>query len=158
MDDYIYYFKKNCFERIFNNPKLDKLKKISALSFMCKINTLYSIQKAGSGHIGSSLSALDIFFNCFYFAHQNKKNIHIFSSKGHDAPGYYNVLAIFNKIRFSLIHKLRRLNGLPGHPDISTKYILFNTGSLGMGISKANGRIFYSKKNEKKNVIVILGD
>lgn len=157
--DHIYYFKKNCFDKIFNDSRLNNSKKTLALSLMCKINTLYSIQKAGSGHLGSSLSALDIFFNCFYFAHlNNKENIHIFSSKGHDAPGYYNVLAIFNKISFSLIHKLRRLNGLPGHPDVTTKYILFNTGSLGMGISKANGRIFYSKKNEKKNVIVILGD
>src|SRR6185503_8911314 len=35
--------------------------------------------------------------------------------------------------------KLRQLNGLPGHPDVSTPFVATNTGSLGMGISKAYG-------------------
>ena len=35
--------------------------------------------------------------------------------------------------------KLRQLNGLPGTPDVSTPLIATNTGSLGMGISKAYG-------------------
>ena len=54
---------------------------------------------------------------------------------------------------------LRRLNGLPGHPDVNTKNILFNTGSLGMGISKINGLSFANKilKQNEKN-IVLLGD
>ena len=59
----------------------------------------------------------------------------------------------------SKLHLLRKINGLPGHPDINTKNILFNTGSLGMGISKVNGLSYanhFMKENEKN--IVILGD
>ena len=54
---------------------------------------------------------------------------------------------------------LRRLNGLDGHPDVSIKGIEANTGSLGMGISKAKG-FAWSKKYLKLNglVIVITGD
>jgi len=33
-----------------------------------------------------------------------------------------------------------RLGGLPGHPDVeTTPFVATNTGSLGMGISKAYG-------------------
>ena len=42
---------------------------------------------------------------------------------------------------FDLIDKLRKINGLPGHPDINTPCVAANTGSLGMGISKAKGMI-----------------
>ena len=43
------------------------------------------------------------------------------------------------KLDFDLLHRLRRLGGLPGHPDVDTPFIATNTGSLGMGISKAYG-------------------
>ena len=63
-----------------------------------------------------------------------------FSSKGHDAPALYSLLIALGKLDFDLLHKLRRLGGLPGHPDVeTTPFIATNTGSLGMGISKAYG-------------------
>ncbi len=63
-----------------------------------------------------------------------------FSSKGHDAPGLYAVLIGLGRLDFELIHGLRRLGGLPGHPDVAaTPEVVTNTGSLGMGISKAKG-------------------
>jgi transketolase len=62
-----------------------------------------------------------------------------FSSKGHDAPALYAVLIGLEKLEFDLVHKLRRFGGLPGHPDVATPFIATNTGSLGMGISKAYG-------------------
>ena len=68
-------------------------------------------------------------------------------------------MALNNKLNFKKLHMLRKLNGIPGHPDVKTKNILFNTGSLGMGISKINGLNFaniFEKKKEKN--IVILGD
>ena len=112
---------------------------------------------AGSGHLGSSLSSLDIFLCCDTFLKKN--NGHFFSSKGHDAPALYNVLINAKKLRFNNLHKLRKLNGLPGHPDVDTKNIIFNTGSLGMGISKINGLCSSDILDQNKNKnIVILGD
>src|SRR6267378_1861531 len=64
-----------------------------------------------------------------------------FSSKGHDAPALYSLLVALGKLDFDLLHRLRRLGGLPGHPDVGTPFIAANTGSLGMGISKAYGML-----------------
>src|SRR5262249_57072516 len=62
-----------------------------------------------------------------------------FSSKGHDAPALYSLLIALGKLDFDLLHRLRRFGGLPGHPDVESPFIATNTGSLGMGISKAYG-------------------
>ena len=144
-------------KKILNKKSIEYFDRLEALSLMLRLNILYSIQKAGSGHLGSSLSALDIFLCCSDYLKNKKGNF--FSSKGHDAPALYNVMALNQKIDFERIHFLRKINGLPGHPDVKTKNIIFNTGSLGMGISKANGLSYANlllKDNEKN--IVILGD
>src|SRR5438045_85785 len=101
----------------------------------CRINTLYMIARAGSGHIGSSFSSLDIV--SWLFLHELGNDGVYFSSKGHDVPGLYSVLIGLGRLPFEKIHTLRRLDGLPGHPDIATvPQMVTNTGSLGMGISK----------------------
>ncbi|MBD1156613.1 hypothetical protein IDH10_00360 [Pelagibacterales bacterium SAG-MED20] len=143
--------------KIQNLKKINLFAKLELLSLILRLNIMYSIQKAGSGHLGSSLSALDIFLCCSEYLKKTRGNF--FSSKGHDAPALYNVMSLHKKINFDKIHLLRKINGLPGHPDVNTKNILFNTGSLGMGISKVNGLSFvnhFQKKKEKN--IVILGD
>ena len=152
------YIPETFIDSINNNKKIKTLKKLELISLALRLNILYSIQKAGSGHLGSSLSALDIFLCCAEYL-KDKKGI-FFSSKGHDAPALYNVMSVYKKIKFEKIHLLRKLNGLPGHPDLNiTKNILFNTGSLGMGISKINGLSFSNHfLDEKSNNIVVLGD
>ncbi|MBP3128254.1 transketolase [Thalassospira sp. ER-Se-21-Dark] len=119
---------------------------------MCRLNTLYMIARAGSGHIGSSFSSLDIiswlYLNEMTLRRKRGDNGDIFfSSKGHDAPGLYSLLIGLGELDFELIHSLRRKNGLPGHPDIRTPNMITNTGSLGMGISKAKGMIFANRMN-----------
>lgn len=109
----------------------------------CRINTLYMIMRAGSGHIGTSFSSLDI-LSWLFLEELRQPGDHasgdiFFSSKGHDAPGKYAVLLGMGMLDFELIHTLRRLGGLPGHPDVSIPHMHTNTGSLGMGISKARG-------------------
>lgn len=124
---------------------------------MLRLNILYMIQNAGSGHIGTSFSSIDL-VNYIYFDFLNKEDIY-FSSKGHDAPALYSVLMAKNIIPFSDIHKFRRIKGLPGHPDVKTKGIYTNTGSLGMGISKAKGFLLANNfKKKKRKVIVLTGD
>ena len=126
-------------------------------SDMCRLNALYMIARAGSGHIGSSFSSLDI-ISWLLLEEMTEGDI-FFSSKGHDAPGYYAALIGMGKIEFDLIHKLRKIDGLPGHPDIATKGIVTNTGSLGMGISKAKGMVFANRLSKKSGrVFVLTGD
>ena len=103
------------------------------------------IMQAGSGHIGSSFSSTDLitwlWTEELADANSGAPDADIyFSSKGHDAPALYALLIALGKLDFDLLHKLRRLGGLPGHPDVeTTPFIATNTGSLGMGISKAYG-------------------
>ncbi len=109
----------------------------SALQDALILNVLYMIQQAGSGHPGGSLSSLGIMVDLFW--NTMKEGDVFISSKGHDAPALYAVMQAKGLIPFDTIHTFRRPGGLPGHPTIDVPGIIFNTGSLGMGISKANG-------------------
>ena len=110
------------------------------LADACRLNALYMIARAGSGHIGSSFSSLDIvtWLHLEELGAQGGQDLY-FSSKGHDAPGLYALWIALGRLPFDSIHRLRELDGLPGHPDVGTPGVVTNTGSLGMGISKAKG-------------------
>lgn len=153
------------FERV-RSLSVGPVEKTALFAALCRINTLYMIARAGSGHIGSSFSSMDIMswlqLTELRTAAPNDSsapNDIFFSSKGHDAPGLYNTWIGLGKLDFDLIHQLRRLNGLPGHPDVSTTNVVTNTGSLGMGVSKAKGMIFANRLQKKiGNVYVLTGD
>ena len=130
----------------------------------CRINALYMIACAGSGHIGTSFSCLDIV--SWLFLHEMRlrddegqaRDVY-FSSKGHDAPALYAVLIGLGLLPFELLHRLRRLDGLPGHPDVSVPFMETNTGSLGMGISKAKGMALANRLlGRGGRVYVLTGD
>jgi transketolase len=126
-------------------------------STCCRLNTLSMIMEAGSGHIGSSFSSLDV-VSWLYLNELGADDIY-FSSKGHDAPGLYSVLIALGTIGFDKIHTLRKLGGLPGHPDVSIPGMPTNTGSLGMGISKAKGMARANRLSGKSaRVYVMTGD
>jgi transketolase len=131
------------------------------LADACRINALYMIARAGSGHIGSSFSSLDIVTWLHLESLDRTRGVEelYFSSKGHDAPGLYAVLIALEDLPFDSIHRLRQLDGLPGHPDIATPGIVTNTGSLGMGISKAKGLVLGSRQlGRRSRVFVMTGD
>jgi len=123
----------------------DPVRRTQVLANVFRINTLYMIMQAGSGHIGSSFSAMEIatWLWCEAMTLPNNKTAThsdwYFSSKGHDAPGLYSILLGAGVLPFEKIHTLRRLSGLPGHPDVGTPGMVTNTGALGMGIAKARG-------------------
>jgi transketolase len=132
-----------------------------AFAALARINTLYMIARAGSGHIGSSFSSLDI-VTWLHLTELNRTggapDIY-FSSKGHDAPGLYSVLIGLGALDENKLETLRRLNGLPGHPDIGTAPMPFNTGSLGMGVSKAKGLMEADRvAGTSRRVYVMTGD
>ena len=148
------------------NLKINDFVKAELLALVNRLNTVAIIKKAGSGHIGTSLSAIDIFIWVKFFQFKTyKKDIKkkfrniFFSSKGHDVPALYSVLYSLGIINFNKILKLRKIGGLDGHPDISVPGIDANTGSLGMGLSKAKG-ILWAKKylGKKGKVVVLTGD
>src|SRR6266536_6693473 len=116
----------------------DPVERASAFADACRLNALYMIERAGSGHPGTTFSSLDVVV--WLHLEVLQEGDRYFSSKGHDAPGLYAVLTALGRLDFDLIHQLRRLDGLPGHPDVAaTPEVVTSTGSLGMGVSKARG-------------------
>ncbi|MFF3686549.1 transketolase C-terminal domain-containing protein [Streptomyces sp. NPDC002187] len=140
----------------------DPYDRARAVSTLSRINTLYMIMRAGSGHLGSSFSAADIVTHLHLSEMRRPFDDDgdvYFSSKGHDAPGLYAALIGLGALDEELVHALRRIDGLPGHPDVHTPHMPFNTGSLGMGISKAKGLILADRLHGRaRRVYVLTGD
>ena len=153
------------FEKV-REATIDELHKLSLIADMCRLNTLVSVKRAGSGHLGSSFSSLDI-VTLLYYSEMNVAELGIdhpdrdiyFSSKGHDVPGQYSVLYSLGILPKKQFLSLRRLGGTHGHPDVSIPGIETNTGSLGMGISKAKGMAIAKKlQGRSGRVFVMMGD
>ena len=98
-------------------------------------NALTAVKRAGSGHLGSSFSSLDIVAFLLFdelnvaelgFDHPDRDVF--FSSKGHDVPGLYAALHALGVIPTERLLRLRRLGGLDGHPDVGVPGIEANSG------------------------------
>lgn len=153
------------FDRI-REANIETSTRLQLVADMCRANALASVKRAGSGHLGSSFSSLDI-VTALYYSELNVKDLGIdhpsrdiyFSSKGHDVPGHYSVLYSLGILEEDQLLRLRRLGGTCGHPDVSTAGIEANSGSLGMGISKAKGFALGKKLlGHAGRVFVMLGD
>jgi transketolase len=135
-----------------------------AFAALARVNTLYMIARAWSGHIGTSFSSLEImswlFLNEIRDLEKGPAACDIFfSSKGHDAPALYAVLIGLGLLPESKLDELRRLEGLPGHPHVETPFIHANTGSLGMGVSKAKGMALANRlRGVPRRIFVLTGD
>jgi transketolase len=151
------------FRRVLDAPA-DAAAKAEAFAALARINTLYMIAGAWSGHIGTSFSSIEImswlFLNEIRDLDKGPAACDIFfSSKGHDAPALYNVLIGLGLVPEDKLHQLRRINGLPGHPHVETPFIQANTGSLGMGISKAKGMALANRlTGNRRRIFVLTGD
>ena len=162
------------FYNLIKKSEFDKVKssdvnwavKMQLFADMCRYNTLVAVKKAGSGHLGSSLSAMDI-TTYLYLNELNVLEIGLdtedrdiyFSSKGHDVPGLYSLFYALGIIPEEKLLMLRRLNGLDGHPEVRQPGIEASTGSLGMGISKGKGMAWAKTYRKKKgHVYVLTGD
>ena len=158
VDGELYFINRSEFERI-RRLNASRAEVTALFADMARLNALYMIATAGSGHIGSSFSSMDLFSHLQLNEIDQSRGEVFFSSKGHDAPGLYAIMMAVGLMDEGLIHSLRRLDGLPGHPDVGTKGIVANTGSLGMGISKAKGMILAARlKGRTTKVAVVTGD
>lgn len=160
--------------RLVPKTELDRLRaadadpdaKLAALADACRLNALVAVKRAGSGHLGSTFSALDVVVHLLFdeldtaergFADPDRDVF--FSSKGHDVPGLYAALYALGVVPRERLVRLRRLGGLDGHPDVGVPGIEASSGSLGMGISKGRG-IALAKRllGRGGRVVVMTGD
>ena len=109
------------------------------------------VEKVGKGHLGTSLSSLEAILAIR--ERMNENDIFI-SSKGHDALAQYMALYQADILSKKEVESFRRPGGLPSHPTVDIPGIEANTGSLGMGLSKALGFAL----GQYRHVYVLLGD
>ncbi len=153
------------FERV-REARIDRYEQSRLIADMCRANTLSAVKRAGSGHLGSSFSAMDIVVWLYYqemntlqAGLDNPDRDIYFSSKGHDVPGLYAVLHSLGVIPEAKLLMLRRLGGLDGHPEVHIPGIEANSGSLGMGISKGRGMAWAKRLGgHGGQVYVLTGD
>jgi transketolase len=154
-----------------NNSREENNMNISELKNAAKnvrAGIIEAVCSAKSGHPGGSLSVADI-LTVLYFDKMNidpknpkwEDRDRLVLSKGHVAPALYAVLAergYFPKEKLLTLRKLGSM--LQGHPDMkSTPGVDMSTGSLGQGLSVANGMALAAKLDKKDyRVYVILGD
>src|SRR5262249_52853670 len=86
------------FDRV-RDAELERDDRLRAVADMCRLNALVAVKRAGSGHLGSTFSAMDI-VTFLLFEELNTATVGwgspdrdvYFSSKGHDVPGLYAAL------------------------------------------------------------------
>ncbi|HWP02621.1 MAG TPA: transketolase C-terminal domain-containing protein [Gemmatimonadaceae bacterium] len=153
------------FKRV-NTAPLGKDERLALIADMCRLNALSAVKRAGSGHLGSSFSAMDIMVLLYHdllnvrsLGVSNPHRDIFLSSKGHDVPAQYSVLFSLGIVSREKLLRLRRLDGLEGHPNVQVPGIEANTGSLGMGISKGRGFAVAKRLlNLGGRVVVMTGD
>jgi len=126
------------------------------------------VYNAKSGHPGGSLSIADL-MTVLYFDELNidEKNPRwedrdrLVLSKGHCAPALYAALAEKGYFEKEKLISLRKIDSnLQGHPNMNdVPGVDMSTGSLGQGLSVANGMAISAKiDNKNYRVYCILGD
>lgn len=142
--------------------------RLSLIAYKIRLDAITAVYNAGSGHPGGSLSIADI-LSALYFKEMNidpknpdmEDRDRFVLSKGHCAPGLYGALAERGYIPKEDLVTLRKVTSyLEGHPDKNKiPGVDMSSGSLGQGISAANGMALAGKiDNKDYRVYTILGD
>lgn len=146
----------------------EKVQVISTRARAMRKHIVRMITEAKSGHPGGSLSAADIVATLYFHemkldaAHPDDANRDRFVlSKGHAAPVLYAALAEKGFFPAEELLTLRKINSrLQGHPDMKkVPGVDMSTGSLGQGLSAANGMALAGKLDGRTyRVYALLGD
>ena len=151
-----------------NTEKVTDIKELENIARRIRIGIVKGVYNAKSGHPGGSLSIADI-LSVLYFKEVNvdsqnpkwESRDRVVLSKGHAAPGLYSALAVKGFFPEEDLVSLRNMDSkLQGHPDMKNiPGIDMSTGSLGQGLSVANGMALAGKLDQRNyRVYCILGD
>lgn len=148
--------------------KITDVKALEKIANDIRIGVIEAVYSAKSGHPGGSLSCADI-LTVLYFNQMNinekepnaKVRDRFVLSKGHCSPALYSTLArkgYFEKERLLTFRNIE--SNLQGHPDMNkVPGVDMTSGSLGQGLSVANGMALASKLNgDGYRVYCLLGD
>lgn len=146
----------------------EKIKKLQQTARKLRQHIVSMTCAAASGHPGGSLSAADIITVLYFHALRHKPDDpgwadrdRFVMSKGHAAPVLYAALAESGYFPVKYLMTLRRIgSSLQGHVDmLALPGIEMSTGSLGQGLSAANGMALAGKLDQKDfRVYCLTGD
>lgn len=146
------------------NIDIDALK---AKALIYRKEILEIVTSAGCGHPGGSLSAVEILLSLYeYKIRHNPQDPkwsdrdRVIISKGHITPAVYVTLANSGYFSKEELKNFRKLGSvLQGHVVTKVPGVEFNTGSLGHGLSVANGLALGAKMLKKDfNIYCLMGD
>ena len=148
--------------------KITNISELNKKAVDVRIGIIEAIYSAQSGHPGGALSIADI-LTALYFNEMNidpknpkmENRDRLVLSKGHACAALYSVLANRGFFDIDILKSFRNINSnLQGHPDRNKiAGIDMTTGSLGQGLSSANGMAISAKRNKKDyRVYCIVGD
>ncbi len=152
-----------------SGPEVARLKEISG---RLRLDIIEMLHRAGSGHPGGSLSAIDLIVALYFsrLRHDPRRpdwaeRDRFVLSKGHAVPALYAAMAEAGYFPKQELTSLRRMGArLQGHP-VNTELpgIEACTGSLGQGLSVAQGMALAAQLSGKGgqsafHVYCIIGD
>lgn len=148
--------------------KVTDINELKNIAKKIRISILHMLTKSGSGHTGGSLSAVDIavavYFSKMSFKADDpawKDRDRFILSKGHAAPLLYAIMAEAGYFPKETIDTLRKIDSpLQGHPSCNIlPGVEVSTGSLGQGLSVANGMALGLRlDNNPARIYCIMGD
>jgi len=148
--------------------KIKDVNELQTYANKIRKGVIEEVYNAKSGHPGGSLSIAEIlavlYFNQMNIDEKNPKakgRDRLVLSKGHTSPALYSVLALRGFFELEELKKFRNINSnLQGHPDMNkVPGVDASTGSLGQGLSIANGMAMASKlDSEGVRIYCICGD
>ena len=148
--------------------KITDIKQLQEKAKEVRKGIIEAVDSNKSGHPGGSLSIADImtvlYFNQMNIDEKNPKwedRDRLVLSKGHCSPALYSCLANRGFFDVEKLKTFRNINSnLQGHPDMNkVPGVDISSGSLGQGLSCANGMAIAGKMDNKNyRVYCILGD
>jgi len=149
------------------NVNTNYMADLKAIASQIRRDIVRMVHGAQSGHPGGSLGCTD-FFTALYFEimqHNPKFNMNgigediFFLSNGHISPVFYATLARSGYFDLKELSTFRKINSrLQGHPATHEHLpgVRVASGSLGQGMSVANGAALTKKLNNDKNIVYSL--
>lgn len=140
---------------------------LKAKAYQFRREILETLEGAGSGHPGGSLSAVEIFITLYDVIMNHRPaepkwegRDRFVVSKGHVTPVVYVTLSNFGYFPKEELKTFRKFGSrLQGHVHCKVPGVEFNTGSLGHGLSYVNGVAMAAKfKGADFKCYCIMGD
>ena len=142
--------------------KTTDVQELQEIARELRIDCLKMLHKAGCGHTGGPLGMMDIMAVLYFSAmNHDPQNPHwedrdrFILSNGHTCPALYVALCRAGYFPKEELDHLRQLGSpLQGHPKLKVEWgIEMSTGSLGQGMSVANGMALAARLDKKNHTI-----